>query len=210
MASTRSTRDAPVGAGPLGAAAETIDVAVRDVLARDLAGPGALDLARRHARAVDGAAGAHAHGAGARLTTGVVTVLVAERGTRRHVVALDDAVVAARGRTLRHAVTEEATVVAAHAATTVEVVAVLIAAVAVAAEEALVTTAALAVFTGLALVVVTTQRRTGDQHGEERYEPSHRFRSIAERARTGTVSSAARSFPCGFRERPGVPPSNTR
>ncbi len=92
--------------------------------------------------------------------------------------ALDDAVVTAGGRALRHAVTEKAAVVPTDAAAAVEVVAVLVATVAVAAEEALVSPSALAILAGLAVVVVvTTERGTGEQYGEERYEPSHRLRA---------------------------------
>jgi hypothetical protein len=105
-----------------------------------------------------------------------VAIIAAKGATGRDVVALDDAFVAARGRALRHAVTGKATVVATDATAAVQVVAVLVAAIAVTAEEALVTASALAIFASFTVVVVvTTERGTGDQYGEERYEPSHRL-----------------------------------
>lgn len=82
--------------------------------------------------------------------------------------AVDDAIRATRGRALLHAVAREVAVVFADAAAAIEVVAVLIAAVAVTAEEALVAPRALTVLTGLAVVVVATERGSGGQHGEER------------------------------------------
>lgn len=62
----------------------------------------------------------------------------------------------------------EVAVVFADATAAIEVVAILIAAVAVTAEEALVASRALAVLTGLTVVVVATERGSGGQHGEER------------------------------------------
>lgn len=82
--------------------------------------------------------------------------------------AVDDAIVPARGRAHLHAVTREVAVVFADATAAIEVVAVLIAAVAVAAEEALVASRALTVLTGLAVVVVTAERETCGQYGEKR------------------------------------------
>lgn len=81
---------------------------------------------------------------------------------------IDDAILATRGGALLHAVASEVAVVFADATTSIEVVTVLIAAVAVTAEEALVASRALAVLTGLAVVVVATERGSGGQHGEER------------------------------------------